>query len=1036
MDQLKVKDRILENISLSVKKLQSYFAACEDETPAIRNHDRVLQRLCEHLDHALLYGLQDISSGYWVLVLHFTRREAVQQIDELQHIATNLGRSRAWLYLALSESSLESYLRLFQENQGLLQKYYFKNALVCSHDHLTLFLTLVSGLEFIRFDLELDVPYLDVAPYMPEYYKPQNLLDFEERLPSSDSLSLHSFTSTNLEWDDSAIAPSSEDYDFGDIFPVLQPSADWEEGDLTDPVSCPRSNASDPQTVFSDSVILRAAAAVITVRGTPPPRSPTFRHNPFNEYSDTNTSADVTPVHTASCHHDTRDDMESTSNELEVIRMARRRKPSKKRCSVKSSTVSGDQNTVAFEQAEADERAPAGCEGPEGDTWSPSVGLLQGSGAETVRRRRRRSSRRGEEEESEGLLRLPEMTDTSMDSVGQPLRDVMDRLNGALDGGKTWGRPAGEEEEGEKTQQSSLPRRPSSASLEANPQPFRGNSMGEPPDPEARVPPLLRPALAPSPNFLQAPPAPADFYCFTPNCPDAAALRSGHHDTAGHGQSQASLGGHEVEAEAPPGQDPSLEEEESDEEEKDEAVMVENGLAAGETEEEMEEDRFSPTENSHPAEFKVDNNHLLLLMIHVFRENEEQLFKMVRMSTGHMEGDLQPLYLLLTDCYIYLLRKGAAEKPYTVEDAISYNELDFVSVGLDQQTFLLVCTNRRRQFLLDTADSSLTVCFLAALTSAMIKGCREPPYPSVLTDATMEKLALTKFVSQESHCEVSQVIIRLYSLVHWEDPMDVTLATQTALVGTGDSSSTKEGPLLYRACTTYLGKELWKSCYLVLSKGVLYQYTEKTDGTPLMSITMGGEYCGGCRRSNSTEQPHAFQVILTERPPLELSADNEGDMADWMLVLCQSVSKGVIPQGVAPTPCIPCCLVVTDRKLLTCHQDCQTSFFRSLGGADLSDVTAVSLEDDKEYCVVEFAVDRAQFLPPWVLYFSGCEERDRLLGALESAWRDIFQVCLPRRRVSESSVQKRCGEALALMRSAWQRSDSLARGRAQREPWC
>uniref|UniRef100_A0A8C8HGJ9 RUN domain-containing protein n=1 Tax=Oncorhynchus tshawytscha TaxID=74940 RepID=A0A8C8HGJ9_ONCTS len=903
-------------------ELQSYFAACEDETPAIRNHDRVLQRLCEHLDHALLYGLQDISSGYWVLVLHFTRREAVRQIDELQHIATNLGRSRAWLYLALSESSLESYLRLFQENQGLLQKYYFKNALVCSHDHLTLFLTLVSGLEFIRFDLELDVPYLDVAPYMPEYYKPHNLLDFEERLPSSDSLSLHSFTSTNLEWDDSAIAPSSEDYDFGDIFPVLQPSADWEEGDLTDPVSCPRSNASDPQTVFSDSVILRAAAAVITVRGTPPPppRSPTFRHNPFNEYSDTNTSADITPVHTASCHHDTRDNMESISNELEVIRY-------------------------------------------KGDTWSPSVGLPQGSGvAETARRSSRRET--GEEEESEGLLRLPEMTDTSMDSVGQPLRDVMDRLNGALDGEKTWGRPP------------------------PGQQPFRGDSMGEPPDPEARHPPLLRPALAPSPNFLQAPPAPADFYCFTPHSPDAAALRSGHHDTAGHGQSQALLGGHEVEAEAPPGQNPSLEEEEHDE-----AVMVENGLAAGETEEETEEDRLSPTENSHPAEFKVDNNHLLLLMIHVFRENEEQLFKV---------SLLTPLALRCT------------EKPYTVEDAISYNELDFVSVGLDQQTFLLVCTNRRRQFLLDTADSSLTVCFLAALTSAMIKGCREPPYPSVLTDATMEKLALTKFVSQESHCEVSQVIIRLYSLIHWEDPMDVTLATQTALVGAGDSSSTKEGPLLYRACTTYLGKELWKSCYLVLRGG----------------------YCGGCRRSNSTEQPHAFQVILTERPPLELSADNEGDMADWMLVLCQSVSKGVIPQGVAPTLCIPCCLVVTDRKLLTCHQDCQTSFFRSLGGADLSDVTAVSLEDDKEYCVVEFAVDRAQFLPPWVLYFSGCEERDRLLEALENAWRDIFQVCLPRRRVSEPSVQKHCGEALALMRSAWQRSDSLARGRAQREPWC
>ncbi|KAM4011807.1 pleckstrin homology domain-containing family M member 2-like, partial [Anomaloglossus baeobatrachus] len=240
MDPREVKDRILENINLSVKKLQSYFAACEDETPAIRNHDRVLQRLCEHLDHALLYGLQDISSGYWVLVVHFTRREAVKQIEDQQHVATLLGRSRAWLYLALNENSLESYLRLFQENQSLLEKYYYKNALVCSHDHLTLFLTLMSGLEFIRFELELDVPYLDLAPYMPEYYKPQYLLDFEDRLPSnvrgSDSLSLNSFNSinsANLEWDDSAIAPSSEDYDFGEAYPAVPsvPSTDWEGGE-------------------------------------------------------------------------------------------------------------------------------------------------------------------------------------------------------------------------------------------------------------------------------------------------------------------------------------------------------------------------------------------------------------------------------------------------------------------------------------------------------------------------------------------------------------------------------------------------------------------------------------------------------------------------------------------------------------------------------------------------------------------------------------------------------------------------------------
>lgn len=92
------------------------------------------------------------------------------------------------------------------------------------------------------------------------------------------------------------------------------------EGDLTDQASCPRSSGSDPQTVISDTVVL-----CTTVKVKPPPvspHSPTFRHNPFNEDSDTNTSADVTPVHVPSRHSSTTtgDDTEINSNELEVIR--------------------------------------------------------------------------------------------------------------------------------------------------------------------------------------------------------------------------------------------------------------------------------------------------------------------------------------------------------------------------------------------------------------------------------------------------------------------------------------------------------------------------------------------------------------------------------------------------------------------------------------------------------------------------------------------------------------------------------------------
>lgn len=95
------------------------------------------------------------------------------------------------------------------------------------------------------------------------------------------------------------------------------------EGDLTDQASCPRSSGSDPQTVVSDAVVLSAGTVKVKVAThLSPPHSPTSRHNPFNEDSDTNTSADVTPVHVAIRHNATTigDDTENASNELEVIR--------------------------------------------------------------------------------------------------------------------------------------------------------------------------------------------------------------------------------------------------------------------------------------------------------------------------------------------------------------------------------------------------------------------------------------------------------------------------------------------------------------------------------------------------------------------------------------------------------------------------------------------------------------------------------------------------------------------------------------------
>nr|DBA15667.1 TPA: hypothetical protein GDO54_003140 [Pyxicephalus adspersus] len=799
---------------------------------------------------------------------------------------------------------------------------------------------------------------------MPEYYKPQYLLDFEERLPTnargSDSLSLNSFNSmnsANLEWDDSAIAPSSEG-----------PGTAADTPDTSDPIT----QDSEVDVTSLDTTLSYNRHPKITE-----PASDVTKLSTQDVVDGLSTS-ESTPVHNSVKRkgvNATFTTYTENNSELEVIRMVRKKRTGKRK---KGRSEENGQRPL-----------PSTSEPEDPDPEHKHIvcnGELEVKPADVT----------------EPALRLAKMQDTSMERVGQPLTEVIEKLNGQLDP-QIWSR-----------------------NPEATDHSFRTCSPGE------------TPGTTPGQDVSKSLQDPMDFYYFTPESPNSPATSGGDHDSSGQSQPTHVFGGPEDAGQAEEGRGGETPAKESIEEHSSQTLLTTGGkgspsLSIAE-DSGVEEGQGSPTDTPHPCEFRVDNNLLLLLMIHVFRENEEQLFKMFRMSTGHMEGDLQLVYVLLTDCYIYLLRKGAADKPYMVEDAVSYNELDYISVGLDQQTVTIVCTNRRRQFLVDTADIALTEIFIAALKSAMINGCREPPYPGVLTDATMERLALAKFVSQESKREASEVAMTYYGLVHWEDPLDETSGSYDSL-SSRDHVVSKEGVLHYKASTSYLGRETWKTCYVVLSNGILYQYPDRTDVIPMLSINLGGEQCGGCRRANSTDRAHSFQVILTEQPSLELSAANEEDMADWMQHLCQAVSKGVIPQGGIPSPCLPCCLVLTQDKIITCHQDCQTSFFRALGISELTDLSSLGTVDGKEYCFMEFTQERSHFLPPWVVYFSCRSELDRFVSSVRTAWKSIYQVDLPYKEIPESSVKK-CEDALSLIHSAWQRSDSLCRGRSSRDPWC
>lgn len=60
------------------------------------------------------------------------------------------------------------------------------------------------------------------------------------------------------------------------------------------------------------------------------------------------------------------------------------------------------------------------------------------------------------------------------------------------------------------------------------------------------------------------------------------------------------------------------------------------------------------------------------------------------------------------------------------------------------------------------------------------------------------------------------MVVRFYGLVHWEDPMDEALGPASSSYSSAENAVTKDGILHYKAGTSYLGKEQWKPCFVVL----------------------------------------------------------------------------------------------------------------------------------------------------------------------------------------------------------------------------
>jgi hypothetical protein len=88
------------------------------------NSDYQVHELCQQFDNMFLFGLKKLEDGYWKLAIEFMHKNVLAELKRLLNVTTCFGLGRAWIYHALNDNLMESYLKCFLENKKIVLKYY------------------------------------------------------------------------------------------------------------------------------------------------------------------------------------------------------------------------------------------------------------------------------------------------------------------------------------------------------------------------------------------------------------------------------------------------------------------------------------------------------------------------------------------------------------------------------------------------------------------------------------------------------------------------------------------------------------------------------------------------------------------------------------------------------------------------------------------------------------------------------------------------------------------------------------------------
>ena len=160
-----VKAKLIE----SIKDLQIEYAEGNPAAPIETNE--LTYSLVTVLESIFIHGLKGQISRvlvkstntrnlpqpcFWPFVLVFSHRETIHHIDGLTAVTTDIGRSRAWIRLALNDCLLGSYLVAMVNDKATLRRHYLRQSILRDSDLMDVLIRYLNGIELYRFDLALN----------------------------------------------------------------------------------------------------------------------------------------------------------------------------------------------------------------------------------------------------------------------------------------------------------------------------------------------------------------------------------------------------------------------------------------------------------------------------------------------------------------------------------------------------------------------------------------------------------------------------------------------------------------------------------------------------------------------------------------------------------------------------------------------------------------------------------------------------------------------------------------------------------------